>query len=148
MKDIQQYVDQHLEFARKMLEMGHFTPHVATFDKAGQMSLGLIFADSREGMIQAVRKLVQEAGADLCLVAHEAWLASCAKDDYSGVPASQRPDRIDALFVFGETRDGETGFAALGVKEGKGRRTTFPIREDEKMTDAVCTWNIFERTQH
>lgn len=149
MKTIQTFVDECMKHVRKTLEMGHFHPHLVLIDRNDTPHIALIEASSREAMVACARTAVETTEAEICLVVHEAWLAHEKMGETKPyVRPSQRPDSIDVLIVYGETRAGETAMATVGVKSVRGRPRTYDLPREGGFVDVVSTWNLFSRTAH
>lgn len=148
MKTVQEYVDKSLRSAAEALEVGYFEPHLVTYNRERAMSLIFLVTGDKESAKALARNAIKETEAETCLMLYEAWLAREDQKKPSGLMPSQNPDRIDALIVYGENKAGETGFGVLGVKKVNGRPKTYKLPPDHEYTDAVCSWDFFERTMN
>lgn len=147
MMTLNERVAEAMKRASKMIELGLFEPHLITFDASGEPVMTLLITKSRESTAAMSKHIVKRSMTDTCLVVMECWMATPRIDEnYAGAP-SEHPSAFDALFVHGETREGETAVAVRGVKTTPAGASTYPVDVPD-YTPAILAWNLFDRPAH
>lgn len=147
MATLEEDVARAMRRARELVEMGLFAPHIITRDAEGKVAHHVILAESKDIMILAAKEAVRETSAVTYVAVWQCWMATPdPKESYQG-SASQHPTAVYALIVFGETQGGETAMDVVGVKRAGDQLKTYDLKK-ERYTNAVFTWNLFERPKH